>query len=188
MSIGRSLLLHICCGPDATVPVPDLLTEGFDVTGFFYGGNIHPRREFDLRRTAVERVSAEWGVETIIPGYDPIPWFREVLLRGLSDEKEGGLRCSLCFRLQFREAARMASSMGFDFMTTTLTISPHKNPLEVNSIGKEEAGLAGVGWIDRVWRKKEGFKRSIAESGRLGLYRQTYCGCIYSARNRDDRT
>lgn len=186
MGAGDGLLLHICCGPDATVPIPDLLAEGCNVTGFFYGSNIHPPKEYGLRKKAVEMVSARWGVDVVMPPYDPDQWFREVRSRGLSGEREGGARCSLCFRLQLREAAKTASSMGLGFLTTTLTISPHKDPLKINAIGKEEAALYGVAWVDKIFRKKEGFKRSIAESRRLGLYRQTYCGCIYSVRSTEN--
>nr|WP_321499635.1 epoxyqueuosine reductase QueH [uncultured Dethiosulfovibrio sp.] len=183
-SVKNRVLLHICCGPDGTVPWPNLQGEGFDVIGYFYGGNIHPSSEYYLRLGAVKAVEGEWGGRLIVPPYDSDPWF--ALTGHLSEEPEGGRRCSLCFRIQLEAAASAAVTEGIGLMTTTLTISPHKDPEEINSIGREVAKSRGLTWIDRVWRKKNGFKRSLEECGRLGLYRQNYCGCIYSLMNRDD--
>lgn len=174
------VLLHVCCGPDATVPWPDLQAEGFDVTGYFYGDNIHPAVEHGLRLEAVRSVADEWKGRMISPDYDPDRWLSQV--RHLSDEPEGGKRCSLCFRLQLEALALVAKSEGIDFITTTLTISPHKDPDEINGIGRDVAQKLGLSWIDRVWRKKNGFKRSLDECRRLELYRQDYCGCVYSRR------
>ncbi|MDD4837106.1 MAG: epoxyqueuosine reductase QueH, partial [Dethiosulfovibrio sp.] len=120
----------------------------------------------------------------IVPPYDPDICLRRA--RELADEPEGGARCLMCFRLQLEAVAAAAVARGIGLMTTTLTISPHKDPEVINSIGREIAGDAGISWIDRVWRKRDGFRRSLEECRRLGLYRQSYCGCIYSLMNRDD--
>ncbi|MCF4150819.1 epoxyqueuosine reductase QueH [Dethiosulfovibrio sp. F2B] len=186
MSTGdaKRILLHICCGPDATVPWPELALEGFDVTGFFYGGNIHPAGEYTRRLEAVEAVARSNSGNLAPCRYLTDPWFEAV--RGLEGEPEGGRRCSVCFRVQLKAAAEAASELGIDRLTTTLTISPHKDPELINSIGREEADRLGLLWEDRVWRKRDGFLRSVRESRRLGVYRQNYCGCIYSMRNRDE--
>lgn len=178
------VLLHVCCGPDATVPWPELQVEGFEVTGYFYGSNIHPSLEYGLRLDAVRSVFDEHGGDLIVPPYDPDIWLRSA--KDLAEEPEGGDRCSLCFRLQLEAAVAEAVARGIGLVTTTLTISPHKDPEAINAIGREVAEGAGISWIDRVWRKRDGFKRSLSECRRLELYRQSYCGCIYSLRNRDD--
>ena len=104
-------------------------------------------------------------------------------MRGLEDEPERGVRCAVCFRVQLDAAAEYAAANGFTHLCTTLTISPHKDAALINAIGAEAAAPRGIEWVERVWRKRDGFKRSVAESKRLGLYRQNYCGCIFSMRN-----
>ena len=178
------MLLHICCAPDATVPWPALAAEGFDVTGFFYGGNIHPVSEWELRRGAVSKLSGVLGMDAEIAPYDPDAWLSETA--AFADEREGGARCEVCFGMQLASAANFASERGFDCVCTTLSISPHKNPAAINRAGRSGAGSAGVEWVERVWRKNDGFKLSVARSREMGLYRQNYCGCVYSERH-DER-
>ena len=179
MSLKRRLLLHICCAPDATVPWPALTSEGYEVTGFFYGNNIHPWCEWQKRRDAVETLSSLLGMEAEIASYAPWAWFSAT--DGLYGEREGGARCEACFALQFESAARHAALRGFVYLCTTLSISPHKDPNIINRIGRTRAEAAGVEWVDRIWRKNDGFWLSTARSREMGLYRQNYCGCIYSA-------
>ncbi|MDR1137741.1 MAG: epoxyqueuosine reductase QueH [Synergistaceae bacterium] len=174
------LLLHICCAPDATVPWPALAEEGFNVSGFFYGGNIHPPDEWNRRRDAVKRLTAVMRSETMIVPYEPDSWLD--MTRESASDPEGGERCSVCVGIQLEAAARYACENGYDCLCTTLSISPHKNPGEINTIGAGKASVAGVKWISRVWRKKDGFKLSVARSLKMGLYRQNYCGCVYSMR------
>jgi len=176
----EKLLLHICCAPDATVPLSDLKREGWAVTGYFYGCNIHPEAEYLKRAEAVRVLCSVLLADAVFPGYDPQSWY--LVTSGLSDEPEGGKRCEVCFAAQLRAAAEYAKENGFGYLTTTLTISPHKDPALINRLGTEAASEFGLVWLDRVWRKNDGFKRSVAESRRLGLYRQIYCGCIYSER------
>ena len=177
------LLLHICCAPDATVPWPELLNEGCEVVGYFYGGNIHPAAEYERRAEAVRTLSQATQAPAVLPAYEPEVWLEAT--KELADEPERGRRCSVCFRLQLEAAAQYAAEHGFTHLCTTLTISPHKDAALINRIGAETAARHGRVWVERIWRKKDGFKRSVAESKRLGLYRQNYCGCIYSLRSRE---
>jgi hypothetical protein len=179
----EELLLHLCCAPDGTIPWRALEEEGFTVTGYFYGGNIHPEEEYLLRLDAVRRLAAEHG-RLVVEPYAPAEWFR--LLAPFGTEPEGGERCWRCFRLQLENAAREALRRGCRFLCTTLTISPHKNPDEINHIGAAVAEQFGLRWLHRIWRKGNGFVRSVEESRRLGLYRQGYCGCLYSRNARNE--
>ncbi len=156
------------------------MSEGYAVVGFFYGGNIHPEEEYVKRMEAVLKLGRSVGIDAVISRYDPESW---IDIAGVfADEPEGGKRCAICFGLQLEAAAAYAENQGFTHLSTTLTISPHKDPILINSIGKEAAGRHGLLWVEKIWRKKDGFKRSVEESNRLGLYRQDYCGCIYSIR------
>jgi predicted adenine nucleotide alpha hydrolase (AANH) superfamily ATPase len=176
----KRVLLHICCAPDATVPWPALSDEGFDVGGFFYGGNIHPADEWERRKGAVERLAGIVRGEVTIAPYDPDSWMRAT--RDAASEPEGGKRCSVCIGVQLEAAAEHARANGYGCLCTTLSISPHKNPGGINAIGADRASAAGVEWISRVWRKNDGFGLSVARSVKMGLYRQNYCGCVYSER------
>lgn len=180
---AEGLLLHLCCAPDGTIPWPTLEEEAFTVTGYFYGGNIHPEEEYCLRLAAVRRLAAEHR-RLVVEHYAPEEWFR--LLAPLEAAPEGGERCRRCFRLQLENAAREALRRGCRVLCTTLTISPHKNPDEINRIGVAVAEQFGLRWLHRIWRKGNGFARSVEESRRLGLYRQGYCGCLYSRNERNE--
>lgn len=174
------LLLHVCCAPDASVPWPSLLLEGYDAEGFFYGSNIHPYDEYLKRLEAVETLSRVTGKKIFVQEYDAALWLDVASV--YSGEPEGGARCRICFALQFEAAARCAVAESFTHISTTLTISPHKDVAFINSLGKEIANRHGLVWMDRVWRKNNGFKISVEKSKELGLYRQSYCGCVYSMR------
>ncbi|MDR1481313.1 MAG: epoxyqueuosine reductase QueH [Synergistaceae bacterium] len=177
---NSGLLLHVCCAPDATVPWPELIAEGRKVGGFFYGSNIHPPREWRLRRDAVLKFAGIVGGVIEISRYDPDSWMSAA--RGRHGFPEGGEGCAVCFELQLSAAARFAAARGYDELCSTLTISPHKDPALINGIGTRVSADEGVVWIERVWRKRDGFKISVARSIELGLYRQRYCGCVYSVR------
>lgn len=178
----KKLILHICCAPDATVPSDCLLEEGYLTEGFFYGSNIHPADEFEKRAADVRYLCKVKGIGCHVMDYDPENWLREAEV--FAAEPEGGQRCRLCFELQLEAAAEYAVKNGAGFLTTTLTVSPHKDPCVINAIGEKLSLDHHLTWIPRVWRKNNGFKRSVDESKKLGLYRQNYCGCIYSIRNR----
>ena len=176
--MNKNLLLHICCAPDASVPVPDLLSEGWNVHGYFYGSNIHPQDEYSRRLEALHTLTSYTGIQCDIAGYDPDEWLEGV--RGLEAEPEGGKRCARCFELQLEAGAKIARALGCEYFCTTLTISPHKNVELINSLGERIAGLCGLCWEKRIWRKNNGFLRSVRASKELGLYRQNYCGCKFS--------
>lgn len=174
------LLLHICCAPDATVPFPALIDEGYSVTGFMYGGNIHPAEEYAKRRSALDVLCSAIDAEAFAEEWNPDPWL--AVAGEFAAEPEGGKRCRLCFAMQLAAAARYAAENGFTCLASTLTISPHKDPALINEIGALAAEEYGLVWVEKIWRKNGGFQRSVNESKRLELYRQNYCGCVYSER------
>ncbi|WP_286952665.1 MULTISPECIES: epoxyqueuosine reductase QueH [Aminobacterium] len=181
----KSLLLHICCAPDGTIPWTALIEEGYDVTGYFYGHNIHPEAEYIRREEAVEKLASSLSRPLAIEPYDPQIWFKRTAL--LASEPEGGARCALCFELQLEGAAKKAAELSCSWLCTTLTISPHKDPERINALGEAVATRYGLRWLHKVWRKNNGFVRSVKASHELGLYRQNYCGCFYSAKTTETR-
>jgi predicted adenine nucleotide alpha hydrolase (AANH) superfamily ATPase len=180
------LLLHICCAPCAT-HVFNLLAADYAVTGCFFNPNIHPPKEHSLRRAAAQRHCREAAVPLLLPDYRPRAWFRFV--EGLEAEPEGGERCARCFLMRLDETARVAAALGFDRFGTTLTISPHKDALLINRIGRESGARHGVAFHEADFKKGNGYGESCRLSRALGLYRQEYCGCIFSrmARRRGGR-
>lgn len=181
MNVNKNLLLHICCAPDASVPVPDLISEGWNVKGFFYGNNIHPFNEYSRRLEAVKILSRHFEIECEIMNYNIDEWCEKI--SGLESEPEGGRRCEKCFELQLTAGACAAKRMGFENFCTTLTISPHKNVTLINNIGLSISQNYGLVWQNKIWRKNNGFLRSVRASREMGLYRQNYCGCMFSFRN-----
>ena len=177
MDENKKLILHICCAPDATVR--EEFRKRVCTTGFFMAATYIPRKSSSKGGCGQIPLS---GIGCRIMEYDPQTWISAT--EGSASEPEGGKRCPLCFELQLRAAAGHAAEMGAAYLTTTLTISPHKDPQVINKIGEKVASEHGLQWIHRIWRKNDGFRRSVEESRSLGLYRQDYCGCIYSIRNR----
>ncbi len=175
-----NILLHICCAPDGSIPVPDLQAEGWCVRGFFYGSNIHPFAEYVRRLEAVNILAQHCGIVCVIGHYAPAEWLEAV--KGLESEPEGGRRCEKCITLQLEACAREAVRLGIEAISTTLTISPHKNAELINELGQAIAASHGLYWENRVWRKRNGFQRSVIASKEMGLYRQNYCGCVFSTR------
>ncbi|MBQ7583138.1 MAG: epoxyqueuosine reductase QueH [Lachnospiraceae bacterium] len=184
------LLLHVCCAPCSSY-VQEYLSGCFDITLLFYNPNMDTKEEYELRSGELERLVREAGFpsETIICEYDPESF--ETLAEGLEDEPEGGARCRKCYELRMRRAAEYAADNGFDFFTTTLSISPWKNADWINEIGEELSEEYGVRHLPSDFKKRDGYKRSIELSEEYGLYRQDYCGCVMSkeeaARHRDCR-
>jgi hypothetical protein len=172
---GRSLLLHICCGPCGTYPINRLRQLGFSVTGFWYNPNIHPYAEHERRRQCVAEYASEVGLPMIwSEGYEMPLYFRQV-----AGHEARGERCDICYRLRLERTAQMARESGFDAFTTTLLISPYQQQTLIRSIGEELAARNGVEFYF------ENLRRGWGERGRLArehhLYQQQYCGCIYSA-------
>ncbi len=187
----KSLLLHVCCAPCSSYCL-EYLSQYFNITVFFYNPNISENDEYQLRLSEEKRFISEMNFKnpvSIIEGrYSPKEYFSAV--KGLENEPEGGKRCKKCFALRLEESARIAREMNFDYFTTTLTISPLKNAALLNEIGESCAQKYGVKWLSSDFKKKEGYKRSIVLSAEHNLYRQNYCGCVFSkkeAKQREER-
>jgi len=193
-SSGRTprLLLHSCCGPCSSY-VLEYLSKYFGITVLYYNPNIWPKREYDLRADTQCALlgSAEYEnpVDIIVSNYDYSDFLAAAA--GLEDEPEGARRCIRCFELRLRETARIARDGGYDYFSTTLSVSPHKNAEVLNSIGRTMSEEYGVRYLYSDFKKRDGYKRSIYLSSQYGLYRQDYCGCEFSYRaasaHRDDR-
>lgn len=181
-----TLLLHACCAPCSSY-VLEYLSRYFRITLFYYNPNISPESEYRYRVSEVKRLVAEMLPDsdvTVVEGrYDPERFIQAV--RGLEGEPEGGKRCRVCFRLRLEEAARQAQNLGCEFFTTTLSISPLKNARALNEIGEELAPIYQTRYLVSDFKKREGYKRSIQLSSEYQLYRQDYCGCIYSKLERE---
>ncbi len=176
------VLLHICCGACSSVCIERLLTEGFLVTGFFYNPNIQPYLEYQRRKQDLKIIAQKFSLEILYEEYELKEWFS--FIKGYENEKEGGRRCSLCFEFRLKKTYERMLKDNFDFFTTTLTVSPHKNSKLIKEIG-EKIGLDK--FLFRDFKKNEGYKRSVKLSKEWGLYRQDYCGCIFSLRERRKR-
>jgi len=171
---GKRILLHICCGPCGTYAIERLREEGFQVTGFWYNPNIHAWQEHQRRRESVQKYAEAVGL--------PIIWHEKyempLYLRAVVGHEKFGERCHICYRMRLEKTARVAAEGGFDAFTTTLLISPHQDQALIRQIGEEVAEEWGVEFYF------ENFRRGWSERGRLihehDLYRQQYCGCIYS--------
>ena len=172
-----TLALHSCCGPCSSY-VLEYLTQYFDVTLFFYNPNIHPESEYNKRLSEQIRLCEILGVKTIECDYDPENYFDFV--KGLEKEKEGGARCDKCFEMRLDYTASLAKQKHFTYLATTLTVSPHKNAPLINDIGEKTAKKHGILWLPSDFKKKGGYQRSIELSKKHDLYRQNYCGCIFS--------
>jgi predicted adenine nucleotide alpha hydrolase (AANH) superfamily ATPase len=171
------VVLHICCGVCAAGAADMLLNEGHRVTGYFYNPNIHPEQEYRQRLEAAQLVADKLNFELAAGTYDFENWNKAT--EGMGAEPEGGPRCSVCYRLRLEKTFGFMRERGADAFTSTLTISPHKQAAEINRIGKE---IDGESFMARDFKKKDGFKRSMELAGSWELYRQSYCGCIYSLR------
>ncbi len=176
------LLLHACCAPCSSYCL-EYLSQYFSITLFYFNPNISQKAEYDHRvaeaKRLVESLPVKHPVSFLEGTYDPQTFFDAV--KGLENEPEGGARCDICFRLRLREAAKEAKKGGFDYFTTTLSISPLKDADKLNGIGEEVAAEYGVPHLPSNFKKKDGYKRSIELSKEYNLYRQNYCGCIFSA-------
>lgn len=177
------LLLHSCCAPCSSY-VLSYLSEYFDITVYYYNPNISPEEEFEKRFLEQKRLVSEMKfknkVEVFKEGYDGNEFEKEI--KGLEKEPEGGARCEKCYRMRLKKAGEYAKSGGYDYFATTLSVSPYKNAGKLNAIGSELSDVLGVSFLFADFKKKEGYKRSIELSKAYGLYRQDYCGCIYSKR------
>ena len=181
------LLLHVCCAVCASY-VLEYLHNDFYITIAYYNPNITEEREYRYRLSELERYIREAGLSGIRfaeVDYDPDSFFE--LTRGRENDREGGARCSLCFAQRLGYTARLCKEGDYDYFATTLTISPLKNAEVINAIGEKLAAEYGVNYLCSDFKKKEGYKRSIELSKQYDLYRQNYCGCVFSEKEAERR-
>ncbi len=176
-----TLLLHSCCAPCSSY-VLEYLSEYFKITVLYYNPNISPAKEYEARVAEQERLISELPtkhpVSFLAGEYRPEEFYTAV--KGLEQCPEGGDRCTVCYEMRLREAAEAARSGGFDYFTTTLSISPLKDAKRLNTIGKRLGEEYGLSYLYSDFKKKNGYKRSTELSAQYGLYRQDYCGCVFS--------
>ena len=173
------LLLHACCAPCSSAVLENLASV-FDITVFFYNPNITPKEEFAFRLEELKRLVPEMDIEAdvVSPPYDNDEF--ESVITGMETLPEGGQRCKVCYRLRIEKSVCFAKENGFDYVTTTLSISPYKNAAWLNEIGQEMSEKYGIKYLVSDFKKGDGYKRSCALSEKYSLYRQNYCGCMYS--------
>ncbi len=174
------LLLHACCAP-CLIGTLSRLSPVYEPVIFFYNPNIHPKKEYEIRKKQVVSFCRMKGLKFIEGFYDVKAWFDSVSkIPNFKDEPEGGLRCSECFRLRLEETAKKAKELGFKFFTTTLTLGANKNAELINRLGVEVAERYSLFFIQADFKKRGAYLFSIEQSKKLGIYRQSYCGCVYS--------
>lgn len=175
------LLLHSCCAPCSSY-VLEYLSNYFEITVLYYNPNISPESEYTKRiweqQKLIDEMNVKYPISFMAGPYDKEKFYE--MAKGLEEVKEGGVRCFGCYELRLRETARIAAQAGFDYFTTTLSISPLKNAEKLNEIGVKLAEEYGVSYLLSDFKKKNGYKRSIELSKQYGLYRQDYCGCEFS--------
>ncbi len=180
---GQSrLLLHSCCAPCSGEVIEAIQSSGIDFSIFFYNPNIHPRKEYELRKEENIRFAERSGVPFIDADYDTDNWFARA--KGMENEPERGVRCTMCFDMRFERTALYAHENGFPVITSCLGISRWKNMDQINDCGHRSASkYEGITYWDYNWRKKGGSARMIEISKRENFYQQEYCGCVYSLRD-----
>ena len=184
---GDKLLLHACCAPCSSACL-ERLGDYFNISIFYYNPNITEEEEYNKRINEIKKFISEfktkYPIKLIEGRYDPNEFFE--MAKGLENEPERGSRCYKCYKLRLEESAKVASDLGFNYFCTTLTLSPHKNSNWINQIGEELDKEYNSTYLYSDFKKKNGYKRSIELSREYDLYRQDYCGCIYSKRNKMD--
>lgn len=183
-----TLLLHSCCAPCSSY-VLEYLSQYFQITVFYYNPNIYPESEYTKRileqQTLIGQMKSKNPISFMAGAYDKERFY--AMAEGMETLKEGGARCMKCYELRLREAAEVAKKGNFDYFTTTLSISPMKNAVKLNEIGMRLAEEYQVAYLLSDFKKKNGYKRSIELSKEYGLYRQDYCGCEFSKREREQQ-
>lgn len=177
------LLLHSCCAPCSSY-VLEYLSKYYKITVYYYNPNIYPAQEYTNRlkeqTMLIEQMEFVHPVTILAGSYEPEQFYQ--VTKGLEQEPEGGARCTMCYELRLREAAKVAKAGGYDYFTTSLSISPLKSSDQLNEVGERMAREYHVAYLPSDFKKRDGYRRSIALSQEYGLYRQNYCGCVYSIR------
>lgn len=183
-----TLFLHSCCGPCSSYVI-SYLSDYFKITVFFYNPNISPKEEYEKRKLEQQRLIQE--LPTKYPVFfeegDYEPTVFDHLSKGVEREPEGGERCTRCYAMRLSKTAQEAKKREYNFFTTTLSVSPYKNAEKLNEIGKKLGKQVGVSYLEADFKKKEGYKKSIALSKEFGLYRQEFCGCQFSKEEYDQK-
>lgn len=182
-----TLLLHSCCAPCSSYCL-EYLSNYFRITVFYYNPNIYPEEEYYKRveeqRQFIERLPVKYPIVFVEGNYDTNRFYE--MAKGFEHAKEGGERCYQCYEMRLRESAVIAKQMGMDYFTTTLSISPLKDAKKLNEIGDALSEEYGILYLNSDFKKKNGYKRSVELSEEYGMYRQYYCGCVFSKRQRDE--
>ena len=181
----QKILLHSCCAPCSSYVIL-FLTNYFDITILYYNPNIYPQTEYQKRKEEqiklIKTLNTKNKLTYLDCDYDNNIYNQSII--GYENCKEGGLRCHICFKLRLEKTAILAKNNNFDYFCSTLTVSPHKNSHIINEIGQTLSDKYNIKWLPSDFKKNEGFKQSIELSKKYNLYRQDYCGCIYSQEER----
>ena len=181
------LFLHSCCAPCSSYTL-EYLSNYFDITVYYFNPNISPKEEFDKRfaeqKRLIDSLPAKNPIKLVLGEYNYDDFLQ--IARGYENVAEGGERCFRCYRMRLESTARIAKEQGFDYFCTTLSISPLTNSQKINQIGYEVAQKYGIQWLPPDFKKREGYKRSIELRREYNLYRQSFCGCIFSKENNNE--
>ena len=181
------LLIHSCCAPCSSYCL-ELLSQHFEITVFYYNPNIYPPEEYHMRAREqerfIEQFPAKHPIHFVEGAYDTEKFY--YMAKGMEQLKEGGERCFACYEMRLRESFEYAKDKGFDFVTTTLSISPLKNADKLNEIGAKLEEEYGISYLYSDFKKQNGYKRSTEISNEYDMYRQYYCGCVFSKKQRDE--
>lgn len=180
----KNLLLHSCCAPCSTAVIERLISD-YNITIFYYNPNIYPKQEYEKRKSEqikyikiLNDENKTRQINFLDCDYDSLSFYEAV--KGFENEKEGGARCAICFKLRLSKTGEIAKNNSFDLFGTTLTVSPHKDAELINSIGKAIGQKLNIPFLEANFKKKDGYKRSIELSKQNNLYRQNYCGCEFA--------
>jgi predicted adenine nucleotide alpha hydrolase (AANH) superfamily ATPase len=181
----KKVLIHSCCAPCAGELMELMVENGIELTIYFYNPNIHPKKEYEIRKDENIRFAEKLGIPFVDADYDVQNWFYKA--KGMEQEPERGVRCTMCFDMRFVKTAEYAKNNGFKVITSSLGISRWKNMEQINGCGHQAAGLfEGVTYWDYNWRKQGGGARMYEIAKRENFYKQEYCGCIYSLRDTNE--
>lgn len=181
-----NLLLHTCCAPCSSAVI-EYLSDYFNITVFYYNPNISPKEEYEKRKNEQIRFLKEFKSKNKLDMVDADYNYNDFMniAKGLEDQPEGGIRCHKCYKLRLEKTALKAKELAYDYFGTTLTVSPYKNSQILNQIGHDLEEQYNINYLYSDFKKKEGYKRSIELSKEYNLYRQNYCGCVYSKKERE---